>query len=164
MGPDDGLARLAFLTIAPLAPLAAVVAALSAASEPAPEISRVTPASRLRIGAMRATTVMVAAIAAGPCSRRRCCPADGSTRWSGCSLPWRSAGSGALVAGRVAPGNAIGWLGSAWVVTVTVTARLTDDRLAAFRPGAQGLYLALAVVAAAAIAVRPDSLDLRSQP
>ncbi len=39
-GPDDGLARLAFLTIAPLAPLAAVVAALSAASEPAPEIAQ----------------------------------------------------------------------------------------------------------------------------
>ena len=64
-GPDDGLARLAFLTIVPLAPLAAVVVALSAASEPAPEIARVAPASRLRIGAMRATTVMVAAIVLG---------------------------------------------------------------------------------------------------
>ncbi len=73
-------------------------------------------------------------------------------------------GLGALLAGRVAPATAIGWLGSAWVVTVTISARLTDDRLAAFRPGAQGLYVAIAAIAAVVIALRPDSLDLRSQP
>ena len=59
-GPEGMLARTAFLTIAPLAPLAAVVAALGGASEPVPEIAATTPASRLRIGAVRAATVMLA--------------------------------------------------------------------------------------------------------
>jgi hypothetical protein len=154
---------LAFLTIAPLAPLAAVVVALSAASEPAPEIARVSPASRLRIGAMRATTVMVAAIAIG-LAASAVLPGGwiDAVVWLLPSLAL--SGLGALAAGRVAPGTAIAWLSSAWVVTVTVTARLTDDRLAAFRPPAQGLYIALALVAAAVITLRPDSLELRSHP
>jgi hypothetical protein len=162
-GIEESLTRVAFLTVAPLAPLVAVVAALSAASEPAPEIARATPASRLRMGAVRAATVMLAAIAIGLIAAA-VLPGDwlDAVVWL---LPALAlSGMGALFAGRVAPTTAIGWLGSAWVVTVVVAARLTHDRLAAFRPGAQWLYLALAVVAAASIALRPDSLDLRSHP
>jgi hypothetical protein len=162
-GPEEALLRVAFLTIAPLAPLAAVVAALSAASEPAPEIARVTPASRLRMGAVRATTVMLAAIAIGLIASA-VLPGDwlDAVVWL---LPALAlSGMGALFAGRVAPTTAIAWLGSTWVVTVVVAARLTDDRLAAFRPGAQAVYLALAAIAVVAIVRRPDSLDLRSQP
>jgi hypothetical protein len=162
-GAEEGLARLAFLTLAPLVPLAAVVAAISAASEPAPEVARVTPASRLRIGAIRAATAMLAAITAGLIA---------STALPGAwidAVVWlipalALSGLGALVAGRVEPTTAIGWLASMWAVTVIVAARLTADRLAAFRPGAQLLYLAIAVIAAAFIAARPDALALRSQP
>ena len=162
-GPEEGLARLAFLTIAPLAPLAAVVTAISAASEPAPEIARVTPASRLRIGAIRATTVMVAAIAMGMVASAMLPGAwIDAVVWL---LPALAlSGVGALIAGRVTPTTAIGWLASLWVVTAVVAARLTDDRLAAFRPGAQLLYLAIAAIAVAVMAARPDSLDQRSQP
>ncbi|MEZ5380745.1 MAG: zf-HC2 domain-containing protein [Microthrixaceae bacterium] len=161
--PSDGLARMLFLTVASLAPLIAVVTALSAASEPAPEIARATPASRLRTAAVRAGTVMVAAIAIGLIASAVL--PGGLIEGVAWLLPAVAlSGVGALSAGRVSPTTAIGWLGCAWVVIVAVAAQLADDRLAAFRPGAQGLYLAVAVVAAAAIALRPDLLNLRSQP
>lgn len=160
-GPDEMLARTAFLTLAPLAPLAAVVAALSAVSEPAPEVARVTSASRLRIGALRASTVMFAAIAMGLIASA-VLPSDwlDAVVWL---LPALAlSGLGALLAGRAAPTPLIAGLGSGWVVVVAVAARLSHDRLAAFRPGAQALYLTVAVIALLIIALRRDSLDFRS--
>ncbi|MBK6503433.1 MAG: zf-HC2 domain-containing protein [Candidatus Microthrix sp.] len=162
-GQAEGFARLLFLTVAPLAPLTAVVAALSAASEAAPEVAQVTPASRLRIVAVRATTVMSAAIILGLIASA-VLPGGWieAVLWL---LPALAlSGLGALAGGRLAATTASAWLGSAWVVAVLVAARLTDDRLAAFRPGAQVVYLVIAVLAVAWIAVRPDSIDLRSRP
>lgn len=159
-GSAETLAEMAFLTIAPLAPLAAVVAALSSASEPAPEIASATPASRLRIGALRATTVMLAAIATGLVASA-VLPGDwlDAVVWL---LPALAlSGLGALIAGRMAPTAAIGWLGSAWVVAVIVSAQLTDDRLAAFRPPAQAFYFLVAVAALVIVAVRHDAFELR---
>lgn len=162
-GPEDGPARMVFLIVAPLAPLAAVVAAISSASEPAPAIARAAPASRLRIGAVRATTVMVASVGVGLIAST-VVPGGwiDAVVWL---LPAAALSAlGALGAGRVAPAVAVGWLGAAWVVTVGVAARLSHDHLAAFRPGAQVLYLAVSLIAVAAIVLRPDSLDLRSRP
>ncbi len=162
-GPEEGLARLLFLTVAPLAPLTAVVAALGTASEAAPEVAQVMPASRLRIVAVRATTVMSAAIILGLIASA-VLPGGWieAVLWL---LPALAlSGLGALAGGRLAATTASAWLGSAWVVAVLVAARLTDDRLAAFRPGAQVVYLVIAVLAVAWIAVRPDSIDLRSRP
>ena len=70
-------------------------------------------------------------------------------------------GLGALLAGRAAPTTVIGWLGAGWVVTVVVAGRLTHDRLAAFRPGAQAAYLVIAIACAAIIGFRHDVLELR---
>ncbi len=160
-GLDFALAELAFLTIAPLAPLAAVVAALSTAAEPAPEVVTATPASRLRIGALRAGTAMAAAIAVG-LTASLVLPGQ----WIS-AIVWllpavALCGLGALTASRWAPEVTVGVLGSAWVLTVVVAARLAHDRLAAFRPGAQLTYLAISAIAAALIAVQHNSLDARS--
>ena len=162
-GPEEGLARLLFLTAAPLAPLTAVVAALGSAAEVAPEVAKVTPASHLRLVAVRATTVTSAAIALGLIAS-----AVLPGRWKEAVL-WllpalALSGLGALAGGRLAPTTAAAWLGSAWLVTVIVAARLTDDRLAAFRPGAQVVYLAVAVLAVSWIALRPESIEMRSRP
>ncbi len=160
-GPEEGLARLLFLIVAPLAPLTAVVASVGAASEVAAEVARVTPASRLRLVAVRATTVTAAAIALGLIAS-----AVLPGRWIEAVL-WllpalALSGLGALAGGRLAPATAVAGLGSAWVVAVIVAARVTDDRLAAFRPGAQVVYLAVAVLAVSWIALRPHSIELRS--
>jgi hypothetical protein len=162
-GAEEAMARLVFLTIAPLAPLAAVVAALGAASEPAPEISRAAPASRLRIGAVRALVVLTGAVGVGALASV-VVPGDllDAVVWL---LPALAvSGLGALVAGRWPFAAAVAWPAATWVVTVAVVARMTGDRLGAFRPGAQVAYLAVAVAVALAIALRPHSLDLGGTP
>lgn len=155
--------RLFFLTLAPLAPLAAVVTALSTASEPSPEIARATAASRLRIGALRAVTVMLASIGIGmvisallPGQWIR------GVVWLCPALALSAVG--ALVAAKMPPVHAVTLLGALWVGVVVLAARVADDRLAAFRSVPQFVYLAIAGVAAVAVVYRPTSLDFRRLP
>jgi hypothetical protein len=158
-GTDAVLARLVFLTLAPVGPLAAVVTALGTASEPAGEIARTTPASRLRIGALRAATALTVALAMGlAASLVLPGPWLEAMAWL---LPGLALSAlGAFVAGRASQTVAVGTLSATWIALVLVAARLADDRLAAFRPGPQLAYLIIALVAAALLAVRDDSLHL----
>jgi hypothetical protein len=157
------LSRLAFLIVAPLVPLVAVVAALGTGSEPAPELARTTPFSRLRIAALRAAVALATAVAVGVVM---------STVVGG---PWTRVGLwllpalalssvGALAAQRASASMVLAVLGSAWFIGVLTAASVTDDRLAAFRLEPQLVYLAIAAIAAALIAFRPSLVDLRESP
>ncbi len=161
-GVEATLSRLFFLTLAPLAPLAAVVTALGAGSEPAPEIARAAPASRLHVGALRAMTVMVASIAVG-LGASAILPGGWirAVVWLCPALALSAVG--ALVAGRVEPAMAISGLGIGWVTVVVTAARLSHDRLAAFHARPQLAYLVIAVIVAATITQRPALLELRSR-
>lgn len=162
-GVPGHLGRVIFLTVAPLIPLAAVSSALGAASEPAAELARTAPISRLWIGALRAGTVLVVTIMCGLLS---------STIVPG---PWVRAvawlcpalaltGLAAVLAGRVVSSVAVGVVGAAWVALVTVAAIVTSDGLAAFRAPPQVAYLAVALVAGSVVAANPSHLDLRRIP
>ncbi len=157
---DSTITRLFFLTLAPLAPLVAVVTALSSASEPAPDIARATSASRLRIGAVRAVSVMLASIGIG-LTVSLMLPGDWirGVVWLCPALALSALG--ALAAPRIQPAHAVGSLGGGWVSFVVLGSYLADDRLAAFRPGLQLVYLSLAAVVVIAMALRPMSLDFR---
>ena len=157
------LARLVFLTVAPLVPLVAVVTALSTASEPAPDIARATAASRLRIGAIRALTVMLGSIGIG-LAVSVLLPGEWirGVVWLCPALALSALGS--LVAAKIRPENVVGILGGSWVSVVAVAAYATGDRLAAFGSAPQLGYLAIATAAAIAITFRPASLDLRRLP
>jgi len=162
-GPEATITRMFFLTLAPLAPLAAVVAALGTASEPTPDLARSTPASRLRIAALRATTVMLASIIIGVAASALL-----PGQWIG-ALVWLCpalalSALGALAAGRMSTTNVIGGLGMIWVGVVVVSSRLADDLLAAFRPDGQLIYLAVALISVLVMTFRPTTLDLRRFP
>ena len=62
----------------------------------------------------------------------------------------------------VAPLVAAGSVALVWTAIVAVTARVADDRLVAFGPGAQIGLLILAAAATLVIARRRDSFDLGS--
>lgn len=162
-GAAVSLVRLAFLIVAPLAPLVAVVAALGTGSEPVPELARSTPFSRLRIAALRAALALAVAVAIG------------AAMSSAAGGPWGRVGLwllpalalssvGALATRRASASTVVGVLGSVWLVVVATAARVTDDRLAAFRHEPQLVYLAVAITAMALIAVRPSLVDLRESP
>lgn len=157
---EDALSRLVFLTLAPLGPLVAVVAALGTASEPAPEISLATPASRLRIGALRAMTALTVALAAG-LSASLVLPGPWAEAVAWLLPALALSGLGATVAGRARPTVVAGSLGAAWIVLVVLGGQAADDRLAAFRLGPQLAYLIVAGIAAAFLAFTNDSLELR---
>jgi len=162
-GVTGQLGRVIFLTVAPLIPLAAVSSTLGAASEPAAELARVAPMSRLRIGALRAGTALVftvmfglvaSMIVPGPWIRAVAwlCPALALS------------GLAAALAGRVVSTVAVGVVGAAWVGLVTVAAIISSDGLAAFRAAPQVAYLAVAVVAGAVVVASPSNFDLRRIP
>lgn len=159
-GIESSLVRLVFLTFAPLVPLVAVVTALGGASEPSAEIAGATASSRLRLGALRALTVLAVSMGIGLVASALL---PGS--WLD-AVVWLCpalalSGIGALAAGRVTDEVAVAGLAMGWVSVVATAAMLTDDRVAAFRQGPQIAYLTIAAAVLVVIALRPRTLELR---
>lgn len=162
-GVPGQLGRVIFLTVAPLIPLAAVSSALGAASEPAAELARVAPLSRLWIAALRAGTVLGVTIAFGlVASMLVPGPWIRAVAWLCPALAL--SGLAATLATRFVSNVAVGVVGTAWVTLVTGAAVVYNDGLAAFRTTPQLAYLAVAVVAGAVVVASPSNSDLRRIP
>lgn len=112
----------ALLAVAPLAPGAAVVLAYHRAVDPAGEMALATPASGLRLVAMRAVVVAGAAVPPGlAVGWLTGVPLNVAMAWL---LPGLALAALVLLAGttRVDPGVAAAFLGGAWALAVAAPA------------------------------------------
>jgi hypothetical protein len=150
---------LPFLSLAPLVPVAGVAIAFGRPIDPAWELTLSTPTGGfslmlIRSAAVLATSVVLAGAAA------LALPGAG---WSMvawllpalCLTVLSLAASSTGVATTVAAGI----VGTVWVTAVLLAARLADEPLAAFAPGAQAAFAALALLASIVVAVRHTSFE-----
>lgn len=149
-----------FLVLAPLAPLAAVAASFAPAADPAGEASAATPLHGAGLVVRRALAVLVVSFGLLVASSLALPDLDaGAVRWV---LPALALALGALALGTwVRVEVAVAMLGAGWLVAVYAAwwlagfdAPVVD--VATFAAAGQLAALTLAVVAAAAAAVRRD--------
>lgn len=152
---------LVFLVLAVLLPLAGVAAAYGPGIDPTYEVGVVAPISGfhlvlVRAAAVLATTATLAGLAA------LTLPHVG---WTAAAWLVPSLALTVLslaLATYLAPLVAAGSIALGWSVIVATTAWSTDDRLVAFGPRAQIMFLILLAAATLIVARRRDSFDLGS--
>jgi hypothetical protein len=153
---DDAFGRMTFLVIAPLAPLAGVAASFGGDADPSHELVAVAPYSPVRLLMLRTAgvlgtsvplTVLVGLTLPGPA-------------WLG--IAWL-APAAAAVSLTLAIGPWVGHtataavLAATWSAAVVGTARM-QDLLVLVAPATQTALLALAILGAAAVALRYRSV------
>lgn len=152
---------LVFLVVAALLPLAGVAAAYGPGIDPTYEIGAAAPMSGFHLVLVRAAAVLAGTAALAGVAALTL-PQVGWTAaaWLVPSLALTLLSL--AFATYVAPLVAAGSVALVWTAIVVVTARVADDRLVAFGPGAQIGLLILAAAAGLVMARRRDSFDLGS--
>ena len=170
VAPGDGAA---FLLLAPLLPLAGVALAYGRAFDPAAEIALAAPISGLRLVVVRTiavvgSTVAMALLASALLPR----PGWAAVTWL---LPALAMSAATVALGtridvlRAATGVAVAWLAttaaSVWL-SMGSGSDLHDAarHVFAFRATGQLLFAGLLAIAAATVAARHDTFEIRSQP
>lgn len=170
---DAGL--VALLVLAPLAPVAAVAIAYRDRIDPAGEIGLAAPGAGLRLVALRALLVSLAALPLALLATAAVdrwvtdVPVQSALAWC---LPGLALASLVLAAGttRLDPAQVAGGLSATWaaavVWTVTAGRRLEPEAFTELvaTPAAQSLALAVALAALAMTALRRDTVSYRRIP
>lgn len=155
--PGDN-ALFPFLLVAPLLPLAGVGFAFGPTVDPAHEIGAATPLAAFRLLLLRAVAVLVSSIAIAGIGALVVAGLDiAAVAWV---LPSLALTLSTLVVGTVLGAErAAAALSGLWVFGVFAGAVAANDRLAAFRPGAQVAFALIAALALVAIVWRRDLFD-----
>lgn len=155
---ESASALLPFLLIAPLLPLAGIAVAYGPRVDPAYELLTATPAAGPRLLVLRASAVLVVALApAALATSLLPGPPLAGAAWL---LPALALTSACLaLSTRVPVPPAAAGLALAWVTAVLSVGSLSGDRMLAFHPAAQLAYGVAAGILAGVVFARRRHLD-----